>query len=88
VATRLGWLYQSRGDLDAAGRMFDHASELAPLEPDGHVDCAELLFSQGRLVPAARRCIRALDYEPKHKRAHGLLGRLIAAMEEAKLATG
>jgi tetratricopeptide (TPR) repeat protein len=84
VATRLGRLYQSRGDLESAGRMFDHASELAPLDPEGHVDCAELLFAQGRVVPAARRCIRALDYEPKQKRAHALLGRLISAMEAAK----
>ena len=88
VATRLGRLYQGRGELEAAGHMFDHASELAPLEPDGHVDCAELLLAQGRVVPAARRCIRALDYEPKQKRAHALLGRLIGAMEQARQSTG
>ncbi len=87
VATRLGKLYQVRGDLEAAGRMFDHASELAPLDPEGHVDCAELQFARGQLVPAARRCIRALDYQPKQQRAHALLGRLISSMEQARLAT-
>jgi tetratricopeptide (TPR) repeat protein len=87
VATRLGRLRAVRGELGLAARMFDHASELSPLDAEAHVDCAELLFAEGQLVPAARRCVRALDYDSKCQRAHALLGKLIGAMEAARART-
>ncbi len=66
----------SRSDFAAAGEAFDHALELAPLEPEALLGLAQVRYNQGRLSEAAIRTQLVVEQHPQFAPAHILLARI------------
>jgi tetratricopeptide (TPR) repeat protein len=69
--------FQLRGfNLDAAERAFRRTVSLAPNDPQGHLDLAEFLRSQGRAADALVEYVAVLLLEPDRLAAHIGIGQL------------
>jgi tetratricopeptide (TPR) repeat protein len=66
----------SLGNADQAGTYLDSALKLKPHDVETQVDAAGVWFRKGDAAKARLLLKSALDKEPSHARAHGLLGRV------------
>jgi protein O-GlcNAc transferase len=74
MVSNLGHALQSKGDLDAAIRMFRQAAELEPTNADFHNNLGCALHDRGLLPEAIDSFLTAIEVEPKHAGAYCNMG--------------
>lgn len=74
MVSNLGHAHKSKGDLDAAIRLFRHAVEQEPTNADFHNNLGSALHDRGLLPEAIDSFLNAIAVEPKHAGAYCNMG--------------
>lgn len=77
---------QKRGNLELAGRMFDHVVRLNPDYAEGWVRSGRLALEQGDLSRAVSDCLQGLIHEPRHFYAWWTLGNIFEQLGQREAA--
>src|SRR5207302_6641270 len=74
------------GQLDKASALFEDALRLAPQDPQGRLELAQLRFKQENLTAARDLAEGVLTSLPDNAQAHSLLGQILFAQGDFKAA--
>jgi tetratricopeptide (TPR) repeat protein len=72
------------GEMDQAASLFDQALAVAPSDPEGRLDYAQMLFQQDKLPEARATAEKVLTAAADNARAQGLLGQVLFAQGDYK----